>query len=448
MNKKILAIIPLFISSLVACSNNNSEGYDPFMVGDNLEVVSPTEAKMIANEAYNNLVYTSYLRKTTSNVQDDTAFYTGAFSSYATSTKTTVESEVDCFSNKIESKRNIRRTTSIGKDSIIEEDNTTIEEWYGVKPVKEGEPTNENYSLLRKTVDKYNGISATRFSSTDNFATKDNASIIWNRYLVRTIDQDYLTDTSIAFSNDFIYVRDDKHIVGYYQSSQTTTESSRLAPGKEDISYLKRIDDLSVIDFYEDDLLGIGWTVRTVSKRQVVTYLTSIDGKESSPIEISRAENVTSLYYDSSHSTSENIPQFELDVSKPFFISKFKYNDEKTDIVFDKSYRLENNNSYYQREEGFNGNAYYLEQKLDVGYYSFFNDEESGEYEKWGYDAIIANNCVNYIINPHSLNELDPAISLHPNVFYVTQEMTFSFRVVFDSEMIQISEFTVAIVAK
>ena len=94
---------------------------------------------------------------------------------------------------------------------------------------------------------------------------------------------------------------------------------------------------------------------------------------------------------------------------------------------------------------------------------SFFNDEEEG-YEKWGYSSIIANRCVNYITNPNPKGitelpepdpevedfeyEIDPAILNHPNVFYVAESATFSFRIVFDKNMRNISEFTVAVVAK
>ena len=321
-----------------------------------------------------------------------------------------------------------------------------------------------DYSLLRKTVDKYNDVSSTRFSSQDNFSKKSNASVIWNRHLIETIDTKYLTDVDLSYSNDFIYVKDGQHIVGYYSKTTVSTEKSKIAPAKEEYSYVKKVTDLSVIDFYKDELLGIGWTVKTVSKKQVTEYLSSIDGRETNPIEISRLENVTSLFYEKSHQKSTKIPAFVEDNSLPFFISQFKYNEDQSDIVLDKTYRLENNDDYYRTTvKGFNGHAYYLEQNLSIGYYSFFNDEEEG-YEKWGYSSIIANRCVNYITNPNPKGitelpepdpevedfeyEIDPAILNHPNVFYVAESATFSFRIVFDKNMRNISEFTVAVVAK
>ena len=471
MNKKILILVPCF-ALLASCNfNNQTTTYDPFMIGDNLEVVNSTEAKLIANEAYNNLSYTTSLRKTSTNVSNDTQFYTGAFSSYSTNDKTSTDSEVIYYNNKIESSRNVRKTTYIGNDSTVEETKTSVEEWFGFKVEDEEEIDEEtNYSLLRKTVDKYNGVSSTRFSSSDNFSNQENVDVIWNRHLIKSIDQNYLTDVNISYSSDFIYVRDSQHIVGYYLKSNVTTEKSKIAPEKDDVSYVKKTDDLSVIDFYKDELLGIGWTVKSVSKKQVIAYLTTIDGKETNPIEVSRQESVTSLYYDMNRQTSSELPKFVQDTSLPFFISQFKYNEDKSDIVFDTSYRLENNDGYYRRiEDSFKGHAYYLEQKLGVGYYSFFDNEEDEDYEKWGYDDIIANKCVNYIIdpNPTKITELpeieeeydengdlievelpiDPAILNHPKVFCVTEEATFSFRIVFNEDM-EAVEFTVAIVAK
>lgn len=460
MKRKCLLLLP-FALLLSGCNfGQKTVSYDPFMIGDNLNVVNSTEAKLIANEAYNNLFYTTLLRKTSTNVTDDTGFYTGAFASYSTNDQTTTNSEVTFFSNKYEASRNVVKTTFIGNDSTLEETDTTIEEWYGYK----NEEETSNYSLLRKTVDKYNGVSSTRFSSTDNFSKKSEAVVNWNRHLIETIDISYLTDVDISYSPEFIYVRDGQHIVGYYSKTTISTEKSKIAPAKEEYSYVKKVTDLSVIDFYKDELIGIGWTVKTVSNKQVVEYLSSIDGKEANPIEVARLENVTSLFYEKTHQKSKNIPEFVEDTSLPFFISQFKYNEEKTDLIFDKSYRLENNDAYYRTTvKGFNGHAYYLEANLGVGYYSFYSDEEVS-YEQWGYKDIIANKCVNYIIdpNPDQITELpeqvseeepvelgvDPAIITHPNVFYVAESATFSFRIVFDKKMKTASEFTVAVVAK
>lgn len=460
MKRKSLLLVSLALL-LSGCNFGKQEvSYDPFMIGDNLNVVNSTEARLIANEAYNNLVYTILLRKNSTNITDDTSFYTGAFASYSTNDKTTTDSEVAFYQNKLEATRNVRKTTFVGNDATIEDTNTSIEEWYGYKDDEES----EYYSLLRKTVDRYNNISSTRFISTDEFSKVNEVGITWNKYIIETIDISYLTDVDISYSSDFIYVKDGQHIVGYYSRSTVTTEKSKIAPAKEEYSYVKRVTDLSVVDFYKDELIGIGWTVRSVSSKQVVEYMTSIDGKETNPIEVSRLENVTSLFYERTHQVSPNIPEFEPDTSSPFFISKFDYNEEKTDIVFDRSYRLENNDRYYRiTEDGFNGHAYYLEQNLSVGYYSFFNDEEE-TYEKWGYKDIIANKCVNYIIdpNPDDIEELpeidpededakypvDPAIIGHDKLFYVAEEATFSFRIVFDANMKNAREFTVAVVSK
>ena len=450
MKKKtlLLALFPLLLSG---CSGNKSTTeFDPFMIGDNLEVISTVEARLIANEAYDNLNLASSLMKQSTVSEDNTKFYTGAFSNYATNKKTTTNSQVSYYSNKIETNRDVESITFIGKDSTEETANTSTTEWYGIKPVKEGETPSENYSLLKRTIDKYNGVSSTRFSATDDFSNQNNIEAVWNRYLVNSINEDYLT-ISILYSSDFTYVRDNQHILGYFMSNEVTKEKSMVAPGKEDISYVKKVEELSVIDYYKDEVLGIGWTIRTVSKRTITSYLTTIDGNESDPIEVSRQEDTTSIQYESKHQKSDDIPTYELTTSIPFSIAKFTVNSEYTDISYSTKYEMENNDDYYRHfEESFSGHAYYKEQKLEVGFYSFFDGEpeEPEEYEKWGYDAIIANKCVNYVVDPATMAEAETIVENHPHLFYVAAEATFAFRVVFDAEMSVASEFSVAIVGR
>ena len=452
MKKNLLPLI-LFPLLLAGCSgSNNTSNYDPFMIGDNLEVISSVEARLIANEAYDNLSRTTSLMKTSTVGEDNTKFYTGAFASYATNRKTTTESQAYYYANKIETERNVSTTTYIGNDSTIENRNVSQTEWYGIKPVEEGQTPSENYSLLRRTVDKYNGVSSTRYGSTEDFSTKDNVAAIWNRHLVESIGEDYLT-AGISYSPDFTYVRDNQHTLGYYMASVVTKETSKLAPGKEDVSYVKKVDELYVVDFYMDEVLEIGWTIKSVSSRIVTSYLTTIDGNETDPIEVSRQEDVTSLFYDKERQTSEDIPTFVLDTSIPFSIAKFVTNPEGTDIVFSTKYDLENNDDYYRHfEDSFNGHAYYKEQKLEVGFYSFFDGEpeQPEDYEKWGYSDIIANKCVNYIINPNDMDPEPPEIATHDKnkLFYVAAEATFAFRIVFDADMSEASEFSVAIVGR
>ena len=58
--KKKIVLLSLFPLLLTGCSNGNQPtSYDPFMIGDNLEVISRDEARLIANEAYDNLTLAS-----------------------------------------------------------------------------------------------------------------------------------------------------------------------------------------------------------------------------------------------------------------------------------------------------------------------------------------------------------------------------------------------------
>ena len=445
--KRLSLLLPLFFPLLAGCSNSdNSSSYDPFFIGDNLDVISDTEAKLVSNEAYDNLMYASSLRQSSTTDSDTTKFYTGAFAEYGTHTSTKSDSESVYYANKIDTNRNIITTRYMGNDTAVEDRNTSITNWYGIRPVKEGEQELENYSLMSKTIEKYNGISSTRYSAEDNFGTKDSVSALWNTYVVKSISDRYLQN-DISYSDEYTYVRDNQHIVGYYLQNIVTTEQSKIAPGKEDASYVKKTEEAFVIDFYNDEVNGIGWTVKSVSYRQIISYLTTIDGKESDPIEISRDVDVISLYYDVTREKSEDLPQFELKDSIKFSISKFEINEEEWSTKYVGKYELEDNNDFYRHiEDSFSGHAYYKEIKLEVGVYSFFDGEptEPEDYKKWGFEDIITNKCSTYIT---------PTYDAYPHVdgsklFYVAHEATFAFRVVFDADMSKASEFSVAIVGR
>ena len=69
--KKLLILSSLFFLPLSGCSNNNNNStYDPFLIGDNLEVISDTEAELVSNEAFSNLMYTSSLRQSSNIVKN------------------------------------------------------------------------------------------------------------------------------------------------------------------------------------------------------------------------------------------------------------------------------------------------------------------------------------------------------------------------------------------
>ena len=448
MKYRKLFIIPLILPLLGGCSNNGEPTeFDPFMIGDNLEVVSTLEAKLIANEAYDNLSRVSTLSKRTTDTQNDTNYYTGAYSKYATNKTTTSEIGVVYYSNKSESTSHTVTTTYLGNDSAIEERDETKTEWYGIKPVKEGETPSTNYALLKKTIDTYNGIPSTRyFSLNDNFSDPTEIVPKWNKYIIDSIN----VETNISYFNDYTYVRDNQHIVGYKFSSVPTSENSKVAPANEEKKIVKKVDKLDVIDFYKDDLLGIDWTVRTIASRTITSYLSTVDGLESEPIEINRIEEVTTLSYDTSHSASEDIPVFELTDTQPFFVAKFVPNEGGTDIVYDQSFEAENNDDYYRRfEPTYNGHAYYLETKLTQGFYSFYDGTPAtaADYEKWGYPVIKSNACPSSIVSFASAPKEEQEIAKKHDatkLFYVNEDAKYSFRILFDSEMKNATEFAVA----
>lgn len=465
MKQKLFLLLPLLVPLLAGCGKGQKTSeYDPFAIGDNLEKVSTTEATLIANEAYDNLSRTSSLRKTKVDIDDDTGFYTGAFSQYSTKKKTTTDFEVVYYTNKADINETRITTTYVGNDTTIEEYSVSSTDWYGIRPVRKGEEPSENYSLMTKEIQKYNGVSSTRFSHIDDWSSEENLSPNWKHYIVDRIGNNYVK-AGIAYSSSYTYVRDKQHLLGYFMSSNIVTENSKVAPGDEEMKYVKKVDILSVVDFYKDDLLEIDWTVRTVSTKTTTSYLSTIDGTESEPIEVSRSEEVASLSYDTDHEPSSDIPTYELTTSIDFSISKFEFQEIEQeepseepviDLVCVDTKKLSDNNSYYQHfNDKFNGHAYYSELKLEPGLYSFFEgepeEEEPFSYEEWGYSVIRNNKCSNYIVSLDIVEfpeEEQAVIENHPNLFFVNTKAIYSFRVVFNADMSEASEFTVAMVDK
>lgn len=443
MKKKSLLVLSLILPILAtSCSKNEDTEFDPFTIGDNLEVISAVEARLIANQAYDNLTYVTSLNKNVKRVDDDTKFYTGSFSSYATNKSSEESSQVTYYSNLIDEASSSKSTVYFGKDSASEDGDKRILSWYGVL----GEPANPYYSLLTQTTESYNGIQSTRYGvEEDNFATSDVITSVWRKQLVKSVSEDYLK-FSISYSDDLTYVKDNQHIIGYNLQTKVTAEPSLITPLKDENSYVKKVTSLTVIDFYKDDVLEIGWTVRTVSTRVTTSYLTTADKKESDePIEVSKSESITSLFYDSTHSESSEIPQFKETEDIPMSIAQFDF--DGTTLSYNRSYALEDNSDFYRHFESFDGHAYYKEQKLSEGFYSFYSGtpETEAGYQQWGYNDIIANKCVNYIVDPSTITP-HPDLSVNQHLFYVAQEAKFSFRIVFNANMSAASEFTVAII--
>ncbi len=443
MKKKSLITLSLILPILASsCSGNKETEFDPFTIGDNLEVISSTEARLIANQAYDNLTYVTSLNKNEKKNVDDTKFYTGSFSSYATNKSSELSSQVTYYSNLIDESSSSKSTVYFGKDSASEDGNKKILSWYGIL----GQPANPYYSLLTQTTESYNGIQSTRYGiEEDEFATADVISSVWRKQLVKSVSEDYL-NISISYSDELTYVRDNQHIIGYSLQTYVTAEPSLITPLKEENSYVKKVTSITVIDFYKDDVLEIGWTVRTVSSRTTTSYLTTADKKESEePIEVEKEESITSLFYDSSHSESPEVPDFKKTEDIPMAISQFDF--DGTNLNYVKSYTLDDNSDFYRHFESFDGHAYYKEQKLSEGFYSFYSGTPTTPegYQQWGYNDIIANKCVNYVVDPSSITP-HPDLTINPHLFYVAQEAKFSFRIVFNADMTAASEFTVAII--
>lgn len=454
MNKRLLCLLPLLVTSLTGCfDSGNTTEFDPFLIGDNMEEISEDEARVVVNTAYNNLIYTSSLKKTSKSTDDYSRFYTGAFTNYRTSKDTTVETEVNYYLDEIATTRNTTSVTKIGSDKVEENSSISEVQWFGVKPVKEGEPQNPNYFLLTKTSTDYNGIKSEQYTpSEQEFSTPELAPIEWNKYVVeKSIDDTYFDEVDVSYSLNMKYIRDNKHIIGYKIETDIVEKKSQIAPQKEDATYIEKTDKLSVIDFYENEISGVGWTIKSVSYKKVVNYLTSMDGKYSDPIEVEKQEKVTSLFYSQTRSESGEAKTFVINDAQPLHISSFTVKEEEDPeteeiietLEYSTSYQLASNDDYYRLvESNFNGHAYYRELKLKPGYYSFYSGETSTaeSYEMWGYNDIKENKCMNYIV--------DEPFEDHDNLIYITEEATFSFRIVFDSTMETISEFTVAVVSK
>lgn len=453
--KKILMILSLAMPLLAGCSGNKEPEYDPFTIGDNLEVISRDEAKLVANEAYNNLSYTTSLRIDYTDILDDTYFYTGAFSSYATSRQTSKYSEILYYSNAVDETTTTDTLINFGDNTATGNQSEKKISWYGIKPAREGEPQDTDYSVLYSITKNNNGASYTRYGTEEGyerFSTVANIGPLWNQYLVKTIEnasapKDEHDDpiVSISYSPNNTYVKDDQHIIGYYSSTKVEVEPSKITPSKEETSYVKQTKRLDVIDFYKDEVLGIGWTVRNISTRILTSYLTTAEGKASeNPIDIAKTESVSMLEYDATHTAYENIPTYQIENTIKLSIAQFDVTGG-TSTYTGVSIELDSNDDYYRlTDKTYNGHAYYKDVTLEVGYYSLYDGTPTDptDYKKWGFNKIKVNKCPNNIVQ---YREGDSPLDVG-GLFYVRTKAKFSFRVVLNAEMTTFTDYTVAVI--
>ncbi len=451
--KKILMILSLTLPLLAGCSKSQDPEYDPFTIGDNLEVISDNEAKLVANEAYNNLSYTTSLRIDYIDILDDTYFYTGAFSSYATSKQTSKYSEILYYSNCVDETTTTDTLINFGDNTATGNQSEKRISWFGIKPAREGEPQDTDYSVLYSVTTSNNGVSYTRYGTEEgyeHFSSVANIGPNWNQYLVKTIektsapkDEEGEPIVSISYSSNNTYVKDSQHIIGYYSSTKVEIESSKITPSKQETSYVKQTKRLDVIDFYKDEVLGIGWTVRNISTRILTSYLTTADGKASeNPIDIAKTESVSLFEYDVNHVPSENIPTYQIENTIKMSIAQFDV-DEGVITYEGTSIELDNNDDYYRlTDQTYNGHAYYKDVTLEVGYYSLYDGTPADptNYRKWGFDKIKVNKCPNNIVR---YREGDYGFG---GLFYVKAKARFSFRIVLNADMTVFTDYTVAVI--
>lgn len=437
MKNKIVKFMPLVaLFVLTGCNTqeiNKKTTVDPFLIGDNLEAVNIDEARIVCTEANNNLQHISKLHKEIKTISDTTAFYVGALDREAEREEKVENYDVEYYKNVSNRKYSLVDTiTNSHRGNSVERRQNEMTEWYNYKKGSE-----EVFSLYSKTTTTFNEISWDTYAITsDSFATNETLQPNWNKYLIKNATE--FTDTPITFSMAKAYVKDGIHLIGYNISSVVTVEKSPIAPLKEDISITKRVDSRQVVAYLKND--AIGWIAESVANQEVVTYWNNLSGVAVDGIEVSRHESTLSLSYTAQHE-SHSVPKYKEDTSgeNPLYISMFNsvtHEYESTVATFS-----DNDDYYRQIEAGYDGKAFSIERYLTEGIYSIYDKDhtlsfDESTYEVWGYSDIINNRCPSFI--------QDPEIDEHEHLFQVARAGVYSFEIVFDKNMENITTFTVA----
>lgn len=263
MKQKILVIgvAVLSVFALTGCE----EEFNPFDF-NNLDIISSQESFYIDSTATNNLLHVSNVEKKEISRLDETSFYSGSASSYASYRENITESSIQFYSNRGYSNSEHNKTTlgnGLSGRYYSETINNT-DEW-----ISKDASSPSDYLLY--TVNQYNNPQSdakpTISSSTSLFATADNYDIMWTKKCLDLVCDGY------SYS-DFKFGSRDGNIYAFEQSIVESVVTNPLVSGENIITYE---ENMRVRHYIKHETLG--WVISYSATKQNLYYATSMTGE-------------------------------------------------------------------------------------------------------------------------------------------------------------------------
>lgn len=297
MKKKILTLILLVSASigLSACE----EDFNPFDFND-LNIISSQESFYINSEATNNLLYVSSVDIDFLDRRDETNFYYGSASTYASYHEQLVDSTITFYSNHGYINEFNTKTT-LGNGLIgryySETENTRLE-W-----VNKDASSPSDYLLY--TVNEYNNPRSAEqptISSTSSlFSNNEQYEIEWIKKCLDLVSDGY----SYA---DFMYGSRDDKIYAFNQTVSEEIIKSPLVSGEDIITFT---ENMRVRGYEKHESLG--WIISYSASRESLYYATSLSGDVyDDPLLIQQIQTIYTYHYDDI--TSNNFTFLQSDV--------------------------------------------------------------------------------------------------------------------------------------
>lgn len=457
-----LVFIGVSLLLLSGCAKQEEPKYDPFHIGNNLEVINTTEAKLIASQAYNNLSRLSAIETSSLTTHDDTEFFKDALKSRA---EKRIRNEVHNISIKSNMFTDSYTTHEEVHDQnygvAIDENKKEIVEWYAPK-----EKESDDYLLCTKTS---NFIGSKEYSSYKKsstvFAETDSLTRNWNKYIVNK-GSEYTKNSSIKYSESLKYARDGMHILAYSISKEINKVESPIASPTADKFLLTETEITSIVAFVQQK--DIGWVAESFAYQSNVSFLTNVSGERIAPLKyqivqnitnykyvVSRDEGITPIYVEDSGS-SEKLVVTRFTQQKqelPPDVDEIENKEEPKTIgyVHDESYSEQltiTDEFYRERNPNYDAHSYYTEVQLSSKFaYSIAKAKNETTFYDWGYESVIEDWLPGSVKEAKYFNEETEKDVVFEKTFTVATNGRYSIELQFDKDMEEVLKFKISFIA-
>lgn len=454
-------LFPILLITLVGCSKQEDPSYDPFHIGNNLEVIDTTEAKLIASQAYNNLSRLSAIETSSASTHDDSEFYKDTLKN---KTEKRIKNEKHNISIKSNMFTDSYTTHEEVHDQIYgvatEESKKEIVEWYS--PVDES----KDYLLLTKTS---NFIGNNEYSSykksSSVFANQDSLSRNWNKYIINK-GSEYTKNSSIKYSDSLTYARDGMHILAYSISKEINKIESPIASPNADKFLLTQTEITSIVAFVQQK--DIGWVAESFAYQSNVYFLTNISGERISPLKYQSIQNITNYKYvvfrdsgttptyveDSGYSEKLCVTRFNQvkeELPTPLIFQEKQEEPKIINYSHDETYseQLTITDEFYRaRNPNYDAHSYYTEVQLSNKYaYSIARAKNETTYLDWGFESNIEDWLPGTVKEAKYYDEILEKEVVFGKTFTVATSGRYSIDMQFNNNMDNILKFKISFIA-